>query len=154
MKPLIVGVGNRWRGDDGVGARAIDAVDAIAASDRIGFDLLELDGEAARLADAWAGRPSVVVVDAVRTGAPAGTIHRLDGADSIPDALPDASTHAGGVAAAVALSRALGTLPGRLVVIGVEPALTTHGTELSPVVAARLDEVVDLAVREVGRTCV
>lgn len=151
MNPLIVGVGNRWRGDDGLGPRVVAA---IAASDVHGIDVLALDGEPARLVDAWTGRPNVVVVDAVRAHTPPGTLHRLDRVDDIPDASHDASTHDAGIAAAVALSRALGTLPARLVVIGVEPATAGHGEELSAAVAARFDEVVDLAVREASRACV
>lgn len=151
MNPLIVGVGNRWRGDDGLGPHVAAA---IAASGIAGIDVIALDGEPARLVDAWAGRPNVVVVDAVQTGSAPGTLHHLVGDVDIPDAPHDASTHDAGVAAAVALSRALGRLPARLVVIGVEPATAAHGDELSAVVAARFDEVVDLAVREVSRACV
>lgn len=151
MKPLIIGVGNRWRRDDGIGPRAVDA---LARSGCAEADLLELDGEPARLAAAWAGRPCVVVIDAIRGGSAPGTFRVLDGAGEIPSGVRDASTHGGGVAAAVALSRAIATLPARLVVMGVEPAATGHGDELSPEVAAMLDEVVEQAVREVSRACV
>ncbi|MGI9646364.1 MAG: hydrogenase maturation protease, partial [Ilumatobacteraceae bacterium] len=75
MRPLVIGVGNRWRGDDGVGPRAVDA---LAARTGDGVDLVALDGEPTRMVDAWAGRSAVVVIDAVRAGGPPGTIHRFD----------------------------------------------------------------------------
>ncbi|MDX2381772.1 MAG: hydrogenase maturation protease [Acidimicrobiia bacterium] len=150
MKPLVIGVGNRWRCDDGVGPRAIDALAAEARDD---VELLILDGEPARLVDAWAGRASVVVVDAVRGGASPGTVHRVDalGGDLAVAASP--STHGAGVAAAVALGRALGRLPERLVVLGTEPACVGDGGDLSAPVAAAFDELVRRAAEEVATAC-
>jgi hydrogenase maturation protease len=151
VRPLIVGVGNRWRGDDGVGPRAVDAIGALGRDD---VDVVVLDGEPARLVTAWTGRDCVVVVDAVRTGAPPGTIHHLVGPDAIPAPAAGTSTHGGGVAAAVELARALGTLPGHLVVVGVEPAATRQGDGLSPIVDASLDAAVARVLKEVRRACV
>lgn len=151
MKPLIVGLGNRWRGDDGVGPRVVEVIAALGRND---VDVVELDGEASRLVSAWAGRRSVVLVDAVRAGAPPGTIHQLIGPDRIPTVIGGATTHGGGVAAAVALGRALDSLPVRLVIVGVEPAAIDHDDELSPAVAAALDEVVERVLEEVTGTCV
>jgi hydrogenase maturation protease len=148
MRPLIVGIGNRWRGDDGVGpvaverlARLPDVVDHV--------DLLELDGESSRLLDAWTGRPRTIVVDAVRMGDEPGTIHRVEvGHDPLPLAT-DPSTHAAGLAHAVALGRSLDRMPGHLLVVGVEPASVADGEGLSPQVAAALDELVALVRTEV-----
>jgi hydrogenase maturation protease len=151
MKPVIIGVGNRWRGDDGVGPRAIDAIDELGRDD---VDVLVLDGEPARLAAAWVGRPCAVVVDAIRADAAPGTIHHLADPDRMASVISAASTHGGGVAVAVALARALGTLPGRLVVLGIEPAGVGHGDRLSPEVARALPDVVTLAVAEVSGACV
>ena len=136
---VVVGVGNPWRGDDGVGPAV-----AAAVRDRLGpggpagrVDVVDLDGEAARLVDAWDGADLAVVVDAARTGAPPGTLHRLD-ADGVR-AASTASSHALGVQHAVALARALGRLPRRLVLIGVEGADFGHGTHLSDPVAAAVE---------------
>jgi hydrogenase maturation protease len=151
MNPLVIGVGNRWRRDDGVGPRVVDAIAALGRDD---LDLLVLDGEPARLAAAWAGRSCVVVIDAIRAGAPPGTIHRLADVDTVPPASPAASTHGGGVAAAIALTRALGALPGGIVILGVEPATVGHGDGLSPAVADAVAGVVERALEEVAGTCV
>ena len=150
-KPLIVGLGNRWRGDDGVGPRVVEVIAALGRDD---VDVVELDGETSRLVSAWAGRQHVVLVDAVRAGAPPGTIHQLIGPDRIPTVVGEASTHGGGVAAAVALSRALGNLPVRLVIVGVEPAAVDHDDQLSSAVACVLDDVVERVLEEVSGACV
>ena len=76
-RPLVIAIGNRFRGDDGVGGAVLDALAAHPKA--AALDLLELDGEPTRLIDAWDGRDSVVVVNAVRLddGTP-GTVVELD----------------------------------------------------------------------------
>jgi hydrogenase maturation protease len=147
LTPLVIGVGNRWRGDDGVGPRAIEALAHIEGLDA---ELLALDGEPARLVAAWQGRPVVVVVDAIVAGDPPGTVHVITDLDRLPDPAAGASSHGGGIAEAVALGRALGQLPDRLLVVGVEPATVGHGEMLSPSVAASVDAVVGLIAAEVA----
>jgi hydrogenase maturation protease len=90
------------------------------------------------------------VVDAVYSGAPPGTIHRLDASSKeIPRQFFHYSTHALGVTEAVQLARALNQLPPRLIVYGIEGknfgagvGLSTEVEQASIAVAARvLDEV-------------
>jgi hydrogenase maturation protease len=147
---VVMGVGNPWRGDDGIGPAV-----AAALRDRPGpggpsgpVDVVDLDGEAARLVDAWDGADLAVVVDAVRTGAPPGALHRLD-ADSMR-AAATASSHALGVQHAVALARALDRLPRRLVLVGVEGADFGHGTHLSDPVAAAVEPATRLVAEVVA----
>ena len=102
------------------------------------------------LVAAWQGRPIVVVVDAIVAGDPPGTVHVITDLDQLPQPASGASSHGGGIAEAVALGRALGQLPDRLLVVGVEPAEIDHGEELSPPVAASVDAVVRLVAAEVA----
>lgn len=69
---VVVGVGNPWRRDDGAGPAV-----AAAVRSRLDDDVVvsELDGEAARLVDAWHGADLAVVVDAACTGTIPGTVH-------------------------------------------------------------------------------
>ena len=99
------------------------------------------------LLDLWEGHDHVVVVDAVVTGDPAGTLHRLELGTDAPSAAGRsrgpgtgrAGTHAFGLATAVELGRALGRLPARVVVVGVEAGNVDLGDTLSPAVAAVVD---------------
>ena len=52
-------------------------------------------------------------------------------------------THALGLAAVVELARALGRLPERVVVVGVEAERFDHGVPLSPAVAAAVTPAAD-----------
>lgn len=146
MRPLVIGVGNRWRGDDGIGPLTIDALAALG-TDGPDADLIALDGEPGRLVAAWEDRSRVVVVDAIVTGAAPGTVHCVTSGFAGRGA--GASSHGNGIAEAVALGRALDRLPEQLVVIGIEPGRLDHGAELSPTVAAALDTVVRLVCERV-----
>jgi hypothetical protein len=62
---LVIGLGNPYRGDDGVGP-----VVARAMADRAleSVTVLEHSGEGAGLAEMWAGMDMVILVDAVSSG--------------------------------------------------------------------------------------
>lgn len=143
-RPLVVCVGNALRGDDGVGPAVAQVL-----RER-GMAAVVHDGEPASLIDAWDGAAAVVLVDAVVTGADAGTVHRFDAAAGTLRAGGGASTHGLGVAEAVELARALGRLPRRVVVIGVEGADFAPGAELSPPVTAAVAEAADAVARELS----
>ena len=100
------------------------------------------EGEPVGLIEEWTGADAVIVVDAVSSGRPPGTIHRLDPlAAPIPAALSQGSTHAFGLAETIELARALDRLPHRLTVYGIEGERFTAGEELSPAVARAVEEV-------------
>jgi len=128
-RPLIVGVGNPLRGDDGVGPAVVRCLkDAGFAHAR----LLESKGEPAALMAAWQDADLVVLIDAAASGAAPGTIHRFDATnDPLPPALAACSSHALGLGEAIKLARALGQLPARLIVYAVEGADFAIGATLS-----------------------
>jgi hydrogenase maturation protease len=128
-KTLLIGVGNVYRSDDGVG---IDVVRRIGKQAPAGVSILEASGEGAALLDAWAEAAAVILVDAVQSGAPPGTIHRLDALkEPIPSRFFHYSTHSFSVAEAVELARALNQLPPRLIVFGIEGKNFAAGESLS-----------------------
>lgn len=136
---VVIGVGNPWRRDDGAGPAVATAL-RTHLGDRAA--VVELDGEAARLVDAWDGADLAVVVDAVRTGAVPGTVHLLDaGGPDLPldRSRPGTSSHGLGVAEAVELARALGRLPRRLVLVGIEGSDFGPGADLTAAVAATVE---------------
>jgi hydrogenase maturation protease len=113
--------------------------------------LLDCSDEPTRLLDAWDGLDVVVIVDAVVTGASAGTVHRIDAGDgALPRDLRLASTHAVSVADALELGRAIGRAPRRVVVLGVEGATFGMGDEMTQAVAEALGGVVTAALDELG----
>lgn len=111
--------------------------------------VVELAGGATELLEAWAGEPAVVVVDAMASGAPPGTVRRFDAVrEPLPAAPAGASTHGLGLAEAVGLARTLGRLPARLVLVGIEGADFSPGRGLTPAVAAAVAEAARLVRAE------
>ena len=138
-------LGSRFRGDDAVGPLVADRLRAAGAT------LLDCDDEPTRLIDAWAGMELVVIVDAVRSGAAAGTVHRVDaGGGPLPRDLGLASTHAFSIADTLELGRALDRTPERVVVYGVEGAAFELGDPLTREVEEALPGVASAVLAELG----
>ena len=117
----MIGVGSRERGDDAAGLLAA-RVPAHARAGRASRSSAAAPTPC-RCFDAWEGAERVWLVDAVMSGAAAGTVHRIDAAREPLLPRPRCrSTHGLGVAEAVELARALGRLPRSLVVFGIEGA--------------------------------
>jgi hydrogenase maturation protease len=136
-------LGSRYRGDDAVGPVVAERLREAGAA------VLDCADEPTRLIGEWDGLETLVVVDAVVTGGPPGTVHRIDAGDGmLPRDFGLASTHAVGVADALALGRAIGRAPRRVVVLGVEGAAFGMGEEMTPAVARALDDVVAAALEE------
>ncbi len=137
---VVIGVGNEYRADDGVGPAVLGMLRDVVPG---AVPLVPSDGEPTRLLEAWTGAATAIVIDAVAGGhAPPGTLHRqVVTADAgLP---PDrgASSHDLGVGTAVALGGALGRLPARLIVHGIQGADFGQGVGLSPAVAARIGDL-------------
>ncbi len=134
--PLVIGIGNPWRGDDGVGHAVVEALAGTP-----GLTTATCSGEPAELMELWQGHDPVILVDAVVTGAAPGTLHRLDAREPLPRGARY-SSHGIGLAEAVELARSLGDLPETLIVHGIEPARLEDGAGLSPEVRDTLARVI------------
>ena len=134
---LIVGYGNRGRGDDGAGAMVAGRLQ------ELGMDAEICTGDAFSLIGAW-NSDDVVVVDAMVTGAPAGTVRLWNGRQVRFQGSPAASTHGLGVAEAIELARALGRLPQRLRVFGIEGRSFAIGSDISPEVMHAVEKITRL----------
>ena len=145
LRAAAVCLGSPFRGDDAVGPVVAERLRAAGAT------VLDCADEPTRLLDLWDGLDTVVVVDALRSGAPPGTVHRIDAGDGpLPRDLRLASTHAMGIADALELGRALGRAPRRVVVLGIEGASFGMGEAMTPAVAGALDELVASVLHELG----
>ena len=142
----MIGVGNPLRGDDGVGLLVAQRVRELAGPE---VEVLELEGEPSRLIDAWEGADTAAVVDAVSSGAEAGTVMRFEAHEEpLPASLAAFSTHALGLGDAIEIARALGRLPRRLIVYAIEGARFEAGARPSPAVAASVDRAAEAVLGE------
>jgi len=147
-RALVAGVGEPMRQDDGCGPRVVRALRGRLASDVAAVDRV---AELTELLDRWTGVPLAIVVDAMRSGAPAGTLRRLEG-EALLQAAPDrlTSSHGLSIRDAYELGRALGQLPGRLVVYLIEAGEIGHGERLSADVEGAVDRAANAVLAELA----
>ncbi|ALC18029.1 hydrogenase maturation protease [Desulfuromonas soudanensis] len=141
----IIGIGNPLMGDDGIGIAAVAALEKEGVPE--GVDIIDGGTGGLTLLTLMEGAKRVILVDAVETGSPPGTILRLAGEDLEPEtAASSLSLHSGGLPEVLALGRALGTLP-PLILFGVQPHSVEVRLGLSDPVAAALPPLLAL-IRE------
>jgi hydrogenase maturation protease len=146
---VVLGVGNLLMSDEGVGVRCAQRLEA---EGRLPGDVRVVDGGTSthELLEDLEDLDLLVIVDAVAAGGPPGRIVRLEG-DGIPSAFSNKlSPHQHGINDLLATLKLLGRAPGRVVLLGVEPAVLALGDVLSPVVAAAVDELCARVAAEVA----
>ncbi len=137
---VVIGVGNEFRRDDGIGPEVLSRLREQAAAAGPGgvtVQFVSCDGEPTRMIEAWDGASLALVVDAVLADPPVpGRRHRMvvDRADDGPARA--VSSHGLGLGEAIGLGRALDRMPDRLIVHAVEAADVSLGVGLTPDVAA------------------
>lgn len=150
MRIVVLGVGNIIMGDEGVGVRCIERIDAAGL---LPPGVVTIDGGTStnELLGEIEGVDLLVIVDAVATGEPAGTLVRLEG-DRIPSAFSNKlSPHQHGINDLLATLTFLGRAPGRVVLHGVTPHRLALGMELSPEIEAVVPQLIENVVAEVAR---
>ncbi|WP_306322086.1 MULTISPECIES: hydrogenase maturation protease [unclassified Streptomyces] len=134
----VIGVGNEFRRDDGIGWAVVERLRERAARRPLpaGTVLGTCEGDPGRLIGLWEGAGLAVVVDAAHAhpGQP-GRVHRIELDAERLNQPPTTSSHGLGLGEAVELARVLGRLPGRLVVFAVEGGDSSLGTHMSRAVA-------------------
>jgi hydrogenase maturation protease len=145
---LVVGLGNSYRRDDGVGVVAATALKELALPGvRVVTDVVE----PVSLLEAWSGAGLAVVFDAaVVTPSTPGRVRRCTLSDvvAVGEGL---SSHGVDIARTHELGQVLGRVPDALVIFTVDVADTGHGYGLTPQVAGAVPELVCMAVDEINR---
>ncbi len=147
---LILGLGNVLLEDDGIGSAVVsllrdrfDVPPGVAVLDggTLGLSLLPYVQNA----------DTVILVDAVRTDSPPGTLVRLDGEDVGPAVATRLSPHQVGVADLLDGARWLGQYPTHVVLLGIVPASMELAVGVSPAVRPSLPVLADRVADEARR---
>lgn len=138
---LVAAVGNVLRRDEGFGpavaARLKDLPD--------GVEVVETGiGGVALLQELLKGYDGLVLIDAVDRGEPPGTVVVLE--PEIGEAVHVPDLHLVDPERVLALAKALGKLPGRIVIVGCQPAETD---ELDERLSPEVEHAVDVAAAKV-----
>ncbi|MGA8037015.1 MAG: hydrogenase maturation protease [Candidatus Acidiferrales bacterium] len=143
---VILGVGNAILSDDGVG---VHAARLLQVDPRVPVGITVLDGGTMgpELASYASNASHVLILDAMNSGSPPGTLARMTGRDLLATK-SGWSVHQSGVADLIAALLLVSSGPQDIVVLGVQPANSDWGTLLSPQVEASLRAFVDAAVAQ------
>jgi hydrogenase maturation protease len=138
----VVGCGSPYGGDDSAG---LEVVRRLRARGDCGCELVEMPQASVGLLDLLEGADVVLFVDAVSSGAPAGTLHLtpLPSPGIEPRALGSLSSHGWGLAEMLGLRDALRRQTPRLMLLGVEAGTVTPGAARTQVVEEAIQTVVE-----------
>ncbi|MFX1767917.1 hydrogenase maturation protease [Paraburkholderia sp. A1RI-2L] len=145
----VIGIGNRDRGDDGIGWVVAHRLAGRLPAD---VSLLTRGADMMDIGDDMAGIDALICIDAAAPAGSPGRVRRVDlatgqlGRNGSP-----ASSHAFGLGEVIALAEALGTAPRDIVVYAIEGALFDAGAPVTREVMAVADEVADQVLAEVNR---
>jgi len=144
----VLGIGNILLSDEGFGVRVIEKLyqeydfpDNVSVVDGgvLGIHLLGVLSEARHL----------IVVDAVKNKQAPGTMYRLEKEELPERILLKNSLHQTDFLETLTLCQAIDKVPQTTVVLGVEPEdITTHSVDLTPAVAARVDDMMARVIQE------
>lgn len=148
---LIIGCGNRDRGDDAAGLLVAERLRDLTA-EAVNLTIELCTGEATDLVDLWSTDDEVIVVDAVAGDAPAGTIHRWQSDIPATTRSASASTHGFGLREAIPLAQVMGRLPKCLQIYGIEGRQFETGAGISPEVQRATEQAAQEIRAEIART--
>jgi hydrogenase maturation protease len=143
---LVFGIGNLFGCDDGVGLAVAQYLKKKVPND---VRVTEKYGDCTSLLDAWKGAATVILIDAIFSGAIPGTVYRFyPNVQPIPVRFLHHSTHAISIGETIELARATNRLPACLVVYGIEGKHFHTGIGLTTEVEAAVCKVGDSVLQD------
>jgi hydrogenase maturation protease len=149
LDTLVIGCGNLMRADDGVGPILIRKLWDLGLPE----GMRVADGGTAGMDVAFKmrGADRVIIVDAARTGSEPGTLYRVPGEEleNLPP-IAGINLHAFRWDHALAFGRWLlkDAYPQDITVYLIEGECFDHGEPLSPIVAARMEQLAQMLIAE------
>lgn len=152
MSIKIIGCGNLIVGNDGLGIRIIEKLRSFSLPDYV--ELIEGGVRGINLLDYFIDVDKVIIVDAIITGNPPGTLYRFDLNEIEKMSRENITiTHQIGIAETVKIGLKLysDTIAKDIILIGMEiPEINnTFCLELSSLVEKKLPEMIELILKEI-----
>jgi len=143
-KILIVGIGNPYRRDDGIG---IEIIKILQKENNPGLVFFDVGTDGLSLFDQLALYKRVIIIDAVFMGERPGVARLFTPAEARLKIKSDAlSTHGFGLAEVLKLSEEF-AVKTEIKIIGIQPEDISFGEGLSKVVECQIPKILDLVKR-------
>ena len=151
----VLALGNLMHGDDGVGIHLLRALESqnrefTAQCEARGIELRWIEGGTLglELTHSLQGVEYLLVLDAVAMQQAPGTVARYEG-DSLYQLPVGRSVHLMGLSDLLVAIQLLGNPPREVILLGVEPASTAWGLEMSTEVTAALPLLMGVAEKQI-----
>ncbi|MBI5634284.1 MAG: HyaD/HybD family hydrogenase maturation endopeptidase [Nitrospirae bacterium] len=149
-KILVMGVGSILMMDEGIGIRAVEELEKRY---RFPENVEILDGGTSgiELLSYISGKDYLIIIDAIKSGNPPGTVLRVEGEDVPAQFLTRISPHQLGISDLLAAATLTDEIPKKLVLFGIEPKEIVMVIGLSDEVRASMGHLVEVVVDELKR---
>ena len=147
MRAVVLGIGNTILTDEAAGVRAVEALEQ---GYKLPANVIAIDGGTSgmEMIEDLSNLDFLIVIDVVKTGAAPGTVVKIAG-NEIPIFFRNKlSPHQIGLPDVLASLELLDAIPKEIVVLGVEPISLELGMEMTPTIAAKIPQLVEMAVAE------
>jgi len=148
-KILIVGIGNILCRDEGVGVHVIQEMEDMELPGHI--ELLDIGTSSPDLSSHLEGVSKIIVIDALKSGGPPGTIYRCTPKDLLANEEEPISLREIGLMETLDMARKMGREIDA-VIIGVEPKVLDWGVELSAEVKKQVPAIIEAVFKEAVST--
>jgi len=143
----IVGAGNEFRGDDRVGIAILRELKGLLPAE---VKTMELTGDQSTLLELMQEATSLIIVDAVCSSAPAGTIFQINATEEpFPESFFSVSTHGIDLARSIELARAMKQMPELVLIYGIVGKDFSFSTSMSRQVEDSAEVVKERILTEV-----
>ncbi len=146
--PLVIGLGNRWRGDDALGPLVLDE---LRHRHPIGtksgcIEIIESPGDTLSVINAWADRDQVYLIDACSDDElEPGQVVIIHNAITTPTTLQTlrhpTSSHVLDIEQAIGLSQTMGNTPKRLTIYAANATQFTAGAKPSAAILHAVETI-------------
>ena len=149
-KIAVLGIGNLLLKDEGVGVHLVQELANIVDGNNVAI----IDGGTSPDIPSLIEKniDKLIVIDAVKADDKPGTVYRFSADDIDLDSVSPVSLHDIGILESLRMLALLDRQPKSTVIIGIEPKAIDFGLELSPELAKKLPEIVNLVLKEIEET--
>ena len=149
MKVLVLGVGNLLLRDEGAGVRELEEFER-RYEVPAGVELLDGGTSGIELLHHFRGLDLLIILDVVRNGSPPGAVFRMSG-EEVPTLFRKRiSPHQLGLSDVLAAAALTDSMPGAVVLLGIEPRAIETGLKLSEEVAANIGALAEMVVADLS----
>jgi hydrogenase maturation protease len=150
-KTVVLGVGNRIMGDDGLGPRVIEELQKREVPSNV--ELMDAGVGGMAILSWIENADKVVIIDSVQTGnEPPGTVYRFTDKELPPSDMFMLSLHDLNLVDTINIGRIVQKMPEEIIIYGVEVKRVAEFVDkLTPEVEAAMAEVIDLVMEEIKK---